>query len=611
MNEGGRIMRKAAGVLFVFLLATLFVITTSSGDQQDSSHQVHLSADYGPQITCGTSNYCHTDTGMTAGGQFLDGQIFTTTTVCDACHSPLGAYDGVNDANIGAKPNWATGVFTGPDLTPGKEKWCVGCHDDAPSVINSVSAPNIAGSDLNSDCTNVGVPYSCCAGLDTGTCDYGYYHTGHGKYGSECLACHDPSVTHVDGDARTYSAAADNYQAGYRLKSVGGQAPLVIPRPLTPVTADQFRQCFTCHDSAPFMNSDNMDTNFRADVDDSCVAFITGPKNRHWEHLSITEDKYDSDWDGVSADSPPSCPACHNVHGPRVRVGVTNAPAMIRTGELIGRESEGALDLDYFINPCNVSLIIPDDLTFSGTNETMGSTGGIMAEYLPAGNNGSIARNGVCDMCHTEAQPYWRAAKILPPNDFSGDVNVKALWSVDNGALTTDSIGSNTLTANGTVGTDTVNYQEGDASADFESTNNQYLYITDENLDDYFPLKSSSQAGNGTFSVTFWYKSESQNQYRAIVSKWDTGGNSKSFMIRDNNGTLEFIIGYNSGVSVELLDNSLSLLTGQASGITLEQPLTIQQKRGNSMYMKKEQKLFVIEVVLLQTKFLILEHLLQ
>ncbi len=25
---------------------------------------------------------------------------------------------------------------------------------------------------------------------------------------------------------------------------------------------------------------------------------------------------------------------------------------MIRTGELIGREIEGALDLDYFINPC-------------------------------------------------------------------------------------------------------------------------------------------------------------------------------------------------------------------------------------------------------------------
>ena len=156
------------------------------------------------------------------------------------------------------------------NFQPGKEQWCVGCHDDVPSVINGVSAPNIAGDDI----------------------DYGYYKTGHGKYVSEsitCLACHDPASEHVvDGVARTYSAAADNYQAGYRLKSVGGQAPLVIPRPATPVTADQFRQCFSCHDSAPFMNSDNTDTNFRADVDDICVALVP-PANRHWDHLSITE----------------------------------------------------------------------------------------------------------------------------------------------------------------------------------------------------------------------------------------------------------------------------------------------------------------------------------
>ncbi len=204
----------------------------------------------------------------------------TNTTVCDACHSPDGAYDGVDDPNIGARNNWvfrpppSSLIFNGSgDFQTGKEKWCVGCHDGVPSVINSVSAPNIAG-ESNSDCTAAGVPYSCCTGLDTGTCvDYGYYHTGHGKYVSEsitCLACHDPDSEHVvDGVARTYSAASDNYQAGYRLKLVGGQAPLEIPRPLTAVTADQFRQCFSCHNSAPFMNSDNYNTNFRADVDDT------------------------------------------------------------------------------------------------------------------------------------------------------------------------------------------------------------------------------------------------------------------------------------------------------------------------------------------------------
>jgi len=155
----------------------------------------------------------------------------------------------------------------------GKEKWCVGCHDDVPSVINSVSAPNIAGDDS----------------------DYGYYKTGHGKHDYEqaitCLACHDPAFMHVDGVARTYTAAADNYQAGYRLKSVDGQAPMEIPRTWdrwqpSDIDAGQFRLCFSCHDSAPFMNSDNTDTNFRTDVDhdDSCVN-LDPPANRHWYHL--------------------------------------------------------------------------------------------------------------------------------------------------------------------------------------------------------------------------------------------------------------------------------------------------------------------------------------
>ena len=36
-----------------------------------------------------------------------------------------------------------------------------------------------------------------------------------------------------------------------------------------------------------------------------------------------------------------------------------------------------------------------------------------------------------------------------------------------------------------------------------------------------------------------------------------------SLLLRDNNGTLEFYIGYNSGVGYELLDNSLLTSTGR------------------------------------------------
>jgi hypothetical protein len=280
-------------------------------------------------------------------------------------------------------------------LQAGKEKWCGGCHDDVPSVVNGISAPNVVGDDA----------------------DYGYYVTGHGRHGDQqsitCLACHDEASMHADGEARTYTAAADNYQAGYRLKSLSGWPPMEIPRPFFSTTGpEQFLLCFSCHDSTPFMTMDNTDTNFRSDVDNSCVPRELDPFseliNQHWYHLQSGEPfwRWDSDWDGTtpdSYDSLVSCPACHNVHGPKLKDDpnyplISHAPAMIRTGELIGRES--ALNLDYLIDPCIVGL------TLSDTNETLDSTGGIMKDQ--GAGLGTIEKNGVCVMCHNEAEPYWR-----------------------------------------------------------------------------------------------------------------------------------------------------------------------------------------------------------
>ena len=368
------------------------IYDSTSNAMDLDSHQAHQTAAFGPQITCDTS--CHTSSGMTVGGQFLDGNVLATTTVCDSCHSPLGAYNGVDSTNgsVGAKDNWVSGVYdtVSGGLLQGKKKWCVGCHDDDPSVINGVSAPNMAGDDI----------------------DYGYYKTGHGKHsygqGISCLACHDASFMHVDGEARTYTAAADNYQDGYRLKYVDGDAPLDVPRSDN-ISVGQFRLCFTCHDSTPYMNFDNTDTNFRADVNDSCYTLdplIADNKvNKHNYHL-FTIQVWDSDWDLATPDSAPSCTACHNVHGPRLKAGagITHAPAMIRTGELIGRESEGALNLEYFISPC-------PNKTTSPTNELSGSTGGaFMNDPLQLENP---TRGGVCGMCHATQEPYWRVAKNI------------------------------------------------------------------------------------------------------------------------------------------------------------------------------------------------------
>jgi hypothetical protein len=380
-------MRKMVGFLFVLLLATITIFATLYGNQTDSSHVVHLNADYGPLIA--SCDVCHVES---YAGEFIDGRDFANTIVCDPCHSSGGAYNGVDDPDIGAKTNWDTGVFSGSELAPGKEKWCLGCHDDDPSVVNGVSAPNIAGNDI----------------------DYGYYKTGHGKHGYEqaitCLACHDPALTHVDGEARTYTAAADNYQASYRLKLMDGEAPLDVPRSGN-ISVEQFRLCFSCHDSAPFMTWFNTDTNFRADVDDSCVPkdplLSSDRVNKHNYHLKNTGGYWDSDWDGETPDSAMSCPACHNVHGPRLSNGlyVTHVPGMIRTGELIGRSS--SLNLEYFTSEC-------PDRTLSATNELLDSTGGVMKFYGPG--SGSVTKNGVCNMCHNEYSRYWRELNMVRTN---------------------------------------------------------------------------------------------------------------------------------------------------------------------------------------------------
>ena len=61
----------------------------------DTSHSAHLTEASGPPIA--SCDVCHVDT-YVAGGQFTDGQVFANTQVCNSCHSPGGAYNGVNDA---------------------------------------------------------------------------------------------------------------------------------------------------------------------------------------------------------------------------------------------------------------------------------------------------------------------------------------------------------------------------------------------------------------------------------------------------------------------------------------------------------------------------------
>ena len=143
------------------------------------SHSTHTENDSddakGPFIDCDACHdiydYPYFKSGTDGNG---DGKYdLSETDVCDTCHSPGGSYDGVNDAEIGAKNNWAAGVYDSPDLKAGKEKWCAGCHDEEPANSKAddtgIDAPKVAG--------------------DNST--YGYYAKGHGVLGYvECLDCH-------------------------------------------------------------------------------------------------------------------------------------------------------------------------------------------------------------------------------------------------------------------------------------------------------------------------------------------------------------------------------------------------------------------------------------
>jgi len=241
-------------------------------------------------------------------------------------------------------------------LTPGKEMWCISCHDSGTSVCDGVSAPDIGGDNTT----------------------YGYYVNGHRS--RLCSDCHDLTVTHIDGEARTYAynmayyapgQSGVAYAAGYRLKSMGPDdpetdynesVPLMIPTNFNTtfsyngqdIMDNAFRLCFSCHNSAEVFDDtpgDGVDTNFKSAMPDPPLdySYSLGDSNQHILHaIGQTMQSWDSDWDtgttgpgpGPGYDTLMTCSACHNVHGAAGTEGSTNEP-MIRDGSLAGRTGYG------------------------------------------------------------------------------------------------------------------------------------------------------------------------------------------------------------------------------------------------------------------------------
>ncbi len=145
-------------------------------------------------------------------------------------------------------------------------------------------------------------------------------------------------------------------------------------------------------------------------------------------------------------------------------------------------------------------------------------------------------------------------------NDFSSDANCKALWNLDNGALPTDSKGTNTLVNTG-VTADTGDFQQGDASGLFVATDTDYQTITDTNLDAGFPLKNGDT--NKKISVACWVKFTSvpvSSQFNCLLSKWNSSATKRSFGLfnRSSGGVARFsiLLGTPGGAGTEIIDDS-------------------------------------------------------
>jgi hypothetical protein len=401
------------------------------------SHFTHFNDPKGPMLGTNNCTYCHSSS---LGFHFFaddkplvpESGYPQGTTVCNQCHSPGGAYDGVNDPVIGAKPNWETAIYKAPvnpsdwpsEIQDGKEQWCLGCHDNVPANSKKdgtgILAPNVAGNNVT----------------------YGYNVTGHGIYGNPPVTCAGPLpfgchattgkfcsinkskvciddtdcptgqtcnyALHIDGNEQTYDAALNNYRSGYRLAD-----DMSIPR-FGEYGAAAFKLCFRCHDSAPFLIESNTATDFRDDIKPDGNG--NRPWNFHWEHLQegySAKLAWDSDysWPGGEClsyydccDSAMSCTTCHNVHGSPCIVGTSIVPCtetdrnpMIRHGELISSDTLDRTPAFQF-HWYNQSSSPVTDWNSS-------RTGG-----LRCGEAFNIDYNHVCWGCHARAErQYYRA----------------------------------------------------------------------------------------------------------------------------------------------------------------------------------------------------------
>ncbi len=107
---------------------------------------------------------------------------------------------------------------------------------------------------------------------------------------------------------------------------------------------------------------------------------------------------------------------------------------------------------------------------------------------------------------------------------FRDDSNLVSLWLLEEASgARADAVGSNDLTDNNTVGQSTADPKEGDACADFESGNNEYLSITD--------AVQTGLGVTGNLTICGWAKPETNGVNGALAAKYTAGGNQRSYAL--------------------------------------------------------------------------------
>jgi hypothetical protein len=351
------------------------------------SHRTHWTDPKGPQLGEDNCTACHYPSDYTKFGP--SGDSFEDTDVCDACHSPNGFFDGVNDPTVGAKANWENGIYEPPAdpnawpsrLRTGKENWCAGCHDNGTSTVKGIDAPNVMGNNTS----------------------YGYNVNGHGNKGILCADCHKLTVLHTDGRQRTYVAGSTNpaksYRNGYRLNE-----DMAVPR-IGEVYPAAFRLCTNCHVYTDIIGPNS---NFR---DEGKGLQLHKMHLEEWPAFICS----DSDFDGVGCssgtckDSAITCIICHNVHGAK------GNKVMIRHGELISSpgstDKVPALDFKWYkADKTTPTTVIEESLY-----------GGLLCGIQP-----NIAFNHVCAGCHPTGEMKWYRT---PGGPFG--ITIEAVWTSD------------------------------------------------------------------------------------------------------------------------------------------------------------------------------------